>query len=190
MRMHLMLSLVFVVSCISADPNLGSEQQALDDGTIASCPIPSVDTIAGNANSFYLCADERSNFGDGCGDDGYLLGYGAKYADRFFNRTRRHMTRTGRRWIDDVLVCLQHSLRDTITEEASCPDIRTNAFDSHPKCYVDNGFCTLPVWDILNVVWSVDLTDFASADAARQLVHTAAACGRGFVRDWFWYLFD
>ncbi len=190
MRTALLISLVTLTACI-AEPATGSDQQQADSNPIASCPIADVADIAGNEQRFYLCADNYADAGAGCGADGYLVGYGAKYASRFYNHARPWMTSTGKRWIDNVLVCLQDSLRASIDTTTSCQDIRTIAFDSHPACYVDHGFCTLPFWDILKVVWSIDLSDWASVDAARQLVQTAGDCGHQYaetIRDWFWYL--
>ncbi len=112
----------------------------------------------------------------GCGPSGYLIGYGARYAERFYRQTRPWMSRRGRRWIDEVLVCLQRDLRASIDEASSCDEIRDLAFDSHPACYVDAGFCSLPVLDLLQIVWTIDLGDWLSRDAARQVLDTAAAC--------------
>jgi hypothetical protein len=86
------------------------------------------------------------------------------------------MSRAGQRWIDATLVCLQETLHDEIDATTSCADVRTLAFDSHPACYVDNGFCRLPWSDWLLVVATVDGRDWFSRDAARQLTTTASAC--------------
>jgi hypothetical protein len=154
---------------------------------IQACPIPDEDAIAGHAADFYECAEATAQ----CGPDGYLIGYGAKYAERFYTQTRPRMTPRGQEWIDDVLVCLQSSLRDSIDASTSCEDIRTIAFDSHPACYVEAGFCSLSPWDIAQVVWTIDLRDWASREAAKQVVTTALDCGgedAKTIRAWFWYL--
>lgn len=186
---YTLLAVALLFSGCAADPY--SEQAHALQGTIDGCPIPTTGTIAGNEDDFYLCADQFAELGTGCGDDGYLVGYGARYAERFYTETRPWMTSHGKAWIDEVLVCLQHELRDSIDETTSCEDIRTIAFDTHPVCYLEHGLCELPVWDVAKVLWTVDLADWLSADAARQVASVAAGCGERYVQMlawWFWYL--
>jgi hypothetical protein len=145
---------------------------------VQACPIPAAGDIAGHEADFYRCVDDVIEGGAGCGGDGYLLGYGARYAERFYRVTRPRMSARGQRWIDDVLVCLQEELQAGIDAGTSCDDVRTIAFDSHPGCYVDAGFCTLPILDVLQVVWTIDVRDWFGSSAARQAVETAIGCGR------------
>ena len=173
--------------------NVASETSAVSIDAVQACPIPTPNDIPGHENLFYQCAELHADFGRGCGESGYLLGYGSKYAQRFYRQARPRMSTRGQKWIDDVLVCLQHDLREAIDETTTCDDIWTTAFDSHPSCYVRAGFCTLPPLDIAQVVWTVDAKDWLSRDAARQILHTASSCGReyaGFLRFLFWYLVD
>jgi hypothetical protein len=142
---------------------------------IQDCPIPEPDAIAGNERVFYTCAEDAL----GCGEDGYLLGYGARYAERFYQQTRPTMSLRGRLWIDDVLICLQDELRASIDTGSSCAEVRTIAFDSHPDCYIEAGFCSLPLSDVVKVAATVDVIDWFSADAVRQVITTAARCSRG-----------
>jgi hypothetical protein len=156
-----------------------------------ACPIPALGDIPGHEAVFYQCAEQYADHGHGCGADGYLIGYGTKYAQRFYAQARPKMTARGQLWIDHVLVCLQHDLRDAIDSATSCDDIWNTAFDSHPQCYIENGFCSLSPWDIAQVVWTIDTKDFLSQDAARQVVQTAIGCGGEYarwMRFWFWYL--
>lgn len=160
------------------DPDLTEDSRGLDVDPVLACPIPTPDRIAGHEGDFYRCVDAVIAGGAGCGDDGYLLGYGARYAERFYRETRPRMSARGRAWIDDVLVCLQEELRDGIDAATPCDDVRDLAFDSHPRCYVDAGFCRLPVLDVLHVLWTIDVRDWLGSSAARQAVETAIACGR------------
>jgi len=162
--------------CSFDEAEVPSALQAID--AVRACPIPEVDTIPGHESEFYRCAELHADGGQGCGPDGYLIGYGARYAERFYQRARPRMSPRGRQWIDDVLVCLQRTLRESIDASTSCEEIRDIAFDSHPICYVDAGFCRLPVLDVLHVVWTIDASDWFGTDAARQAVRTAIACGR------------
>ena len=166
----------------------GTTSEPLTGDPIQACPIPAEGDIAGHEAVFYECAEQTAQ----CGPSGYLIGYGAKYARRFYDVTRARMTARGQQWIDDVLVCLQGELRASIDATTSCDDIRTIAFDSHPACYVEHGFCTLSPWDIAQVLWSIDLRDLASRESAKQIVTTALDCGdqdtTSILRARFWYL--
>jgi hypothetical protein len=171
------LALLAVSSCAFDELDTEAVSAEVEVDPVAACAIPALDAIAGHEAVFYRCAEDAADHGMGCGSAGYLIGYGARYAERFYRTTRPRMSSRGRRWIDEVLVCLQRDLRDAIDETSSCEEIHEVAFDSHPACYVEAGFCTLSLFDLLQVVWTIDLRDWLSQDAARQLVHTAAACG-------------
>jgi hypothetical protein len=182
-----------LAACAGSDDSLATTSAALSSDAVQACPIPVLGDIAGHESVFYRCADLHAEHGQGCGADGYLLGYGTKYSERFYRNARPRMSTRGQRWIDDVLVCLQHDLREAIDESTSCEDIRTIAFDSHPACYQDAGFCTLSPFDIAQVVWTVDAQDWLSQDAARQIVVTALGCGKAtstWMHFFFWYLLD
>jgi hypothetical protein len=155
MRSPLALSLPLLLLSISCiEPTTASDTQAATVTTIADCPIPDGPSdIAGHESDFYWCADNLAENGQGCGEDGYLAGYGAVYAERFYRSTRPRMTTKGQAWIDDVLVC----------------------------------FCTLHPWDILNVVWTVDGSDWVSSGAAKQAVQTALGCGRQYSGALWWF---
>jgi hypothetical protein len=188
----LTVSAVLLASCA---PNLASDGELRSDliDPIKACAIPVLGEIPGHESEFYLCAEPFADLGNGCGPDGYLLGYGTKYSQRFFNQTRPGMSSRGKRWIDDVLVCLQRDLRASIDETTTCDDIWQIGFDSHPVCYVEAGFCTLSPFDVLRVVTTVDGKDWLGGDAARQAVATALRCGGQYaflMRLFFSHLID
>ena len=173
------LALAAALAACATDEEVGADQFAVVD-PVQACPIPASGAIAGHEADFYRCVDGVVAGGVGCGDDGHLLGYGARYAERFYRVTRPRMSARGQRWIDDVLVCLQEELQASIDADSGCDDIRDVAFDSHPGCYVDAGFCRLPVLDVLQVVWTIDVRDWLGSSAARQAVETAIGCGRDY----------
>jgi hypothetical protein len=184
----LVLALVAIGGCAGGDfgENVEASPTALAVDAVGTCPIPQLGDIAGHESVFYLCAEQHADFGRGCGANGYLLGYGTKYSQRFYKQARPRMSTRGQKWIDDVLVCLQHDLRESIDETTSCDDIWTTAFDSHPACYLRSGFCTLSPLDIAQVVWTIDVQDWLSRDAGRQIVNTAVGCGQQYA--WWMHL--
>lgn len=165
-------ALALAASAPACVTDLAATHQDLEGDPVVACPVVDADAIAGDEAAFYRCAEETL----GCGADGYLLGYGTRYAERFYRHTRPWMSARGQRWIDATLVCLQESLRARIDAGTSCADVRTIAFDTHPTCYVDSGFCALPWSDWLAVVATVDGRDWVSRDAQRQVSATARAC--------------
>jgi Stanniocalcin family len=180
-------------ACASDDfgADLGDESFAIAADGVGACPIPQLDDIPAHESVFYECAEQVADLGHGCGEAGYFLGYGRKYSQRFYKEARPRMSARGKQWIDEVLVCLQHDLREAIDETTSCEEIWNTAFDSHPACYVKAGFCTLAPLDIAQVIWTVDARDWLSRSAARQVLQTAVDCGHeyaGWLRFVFGYL--
>jgi hypothetical protein len=152
--------------------DLGATTQQVTGDPVTSCPIVNPSAIAGHEATFYQCAEQTLH----CGPDGYLIGYGTRYAERFYRYTRPWMSPAGKRWIDATLVCLQETQRERIDASTTCDDVRTIAFDSHPECYVESGFCELPVTDWFAVAATIDGRDWLSQDALRQVSTTAHAC--------------
>jgi hypothetical protein len=149
---------------------------------IARCGAPSLESIAGREAELYECAERWVNGGLGCGESGYLLGYGAHYARKFYEETRPRMSRRGKAWLDSVLVCLQHDLRDSIGVGSSCEEVRRTAFDQHPACYVESGFCTLSIPDLFQIPATINGRDLFSQDGLRQVLSIAPMCGREYAR--------
>lgn len=142
------------------------------------CPTTEPNSIPGNEAAFYECADQWVNQGEGCGTEGYLLGYGAKYAKRFYNWTRPRMTSWGRPFIDGTLVCLQQNLQSEISVATSCDTIRAVAFGQHPDCYVENGFCEIGPWNATQVARTPDGNDLLSKDGREQIQGVIEDCGQ------------
>lgn len=163
----------FVVAFLSAcSAELAVREQQLTGDPVTDCPVVDANAIAGHEATFYRCAEDTLS----CGPEGYLLGYGTRYAERFYRHTRPWMSSAGKRWLDKTLVCLQVKLRERIDASMTCDDVRTIAYDSHPECYVESGFCELPLTDWFAVAATIDGRDLLSQDALRQVTTTAHAC--------------
>ena len=169
--MRIALVATFLLSACTVELDTTTTQEVTGD-PVRGCPVVDPNAIAGHEATFYTCAEQTLH----CGSDGYLIGYGARYAERFYRRTRPWMSTAGQRWLDATLVCLQVTLRERIDAATSCSDVRTRAFDSHPECYVDAGFCQLPLSDWFAVAVTIDGADWLSRDAQRQVTATASAC--------------
>ncbi|GLE08305.1 hypothetical protein PINS_up019370 [Pythium insidiosum] len=114
-----------------------------------------------------------------CGADGYAVGYGDKYC-RAFAANEAWFSPKGKRWISDVMFCLQTDLVPLLTATAAkktCPEIRQQAFSSHPPCYLQAGVCTLPVSDWIALARVIGIKQLvADLQAVRQEVLVALGC--------------
>lgn len=149
------------------------------------CDIPSVadgDECSGYMDDegcascdYYLCK-EAADGAAACGEDGYYLGYGFRYCERISQVTRPRLSDAGKVWLDSARRCLMEEVELQVEHEHSCSDIQQIAFDSHPACYMDAGFCSLPWGDMWSVFMTVDPTDVEM----RQVFSTGIGCFRDF----------
>ncbi|KIY74369.1 hypothetical protein CYLTODRAFT_484685 [Cylindrobasidium torrendii FP15055 ss-10] len=113
-----------------------------------------------------------------CGEEGYPLGYGNKYCNKFSDEQEK-LSAEGKDWMLDTMVCLQTALVPYATGNTSttCDELEHAAFATHPACYVDSGFCELPPTDWVAVVDIVGLkTLFESWDAFLASLEAAEGC--------------
>jgi hypothetical protein len=79
-------------------------------------------------------------------------------------------------WIEDVRLCLQRALVDDFKHAKSCGDIGRGAFESHPKCYVQSGFCHVWISNLIGLAHVFEARDLFSWNTRKQFVETAKAC--------------
>jgi hypothetical protein len=124
--------------------------------------------------SFYASCLEASK---PCGAEGYALGYGDKYCNRFLANDA--LSERGAVWRDEVMVCLQRGLGRFLGDEAAtCRELVDGAFDDHPACYTQPhaSICDLPPSDWLSIVQTIDQTDLLSSRGRKQIAATARSC--------------
>lgn len=86
----------------------------------------------------------------GCGDKGYLLSFGHKYCQLFLDSDTSKYGPLGQLWLVNVRYCLQEELEE-MPRDLSCRELQQNGFESHVPCYVQTGFCSLPLQDKVNI---------------------------------------
>lgn len=103
--------------------------------------------------SFYRDCMEESR---PCADDpsSYALNYGEKNCLAYRNNLGSFSAR-GQSFVLGTMMCLQDALRPKINCDAQCANLRAIAFNSHPGCYVDNGFCYLTCGDYWQVLMTI-----------------------------------
>lgn len=154
------------------DEPIGSAPIDPSSDPVKQCPVATKHASDSEIASFYQCAERTLR----CGPDGYLLGYGARYAERFMQHTFARVSPAGQEFLRQNLVCLQETLRSLISARTPCPEVHTLAFNSHPQCYVSSGFCSLSYWDWGLIGGTVTPRDLFSADTVRQVRSVAASC--------------
>jgi hypothetical protein len=120
--------------------------------------------------AFYAdCAEKEFK----CGASGYPILYGQKNC-LAFDRNRNFFTPQGQNFIWGTMSCLQQFLSPLIQScGETCLSISDKAFESHPKCYTENGFCSLGCGDILVLLAVVRKDLFESR---KQIVETGVIC--------------
>ncbi len=121
---------------------------------------------------FYLCQEQKSP----CGLDGYNLGFGFKYCSGSkFTLFNQMQTDLGKNWVTNVFQCLQkQSLQvSEVKEIRTCEKIKSDAYDSHPDCYVQSGFCELKLSEKLKIFKLVKKEIFSqeSLPMVKNLLH-------------------
>ncbi len=116
----------------------------------------SCESLIGSCD-FYLCQELKNP----CGFEGYNLGFGYKYCSRSkFKLLDEMKTQIGKEWVPKTFQCLQkRSLENSLAIEQRedlkkdvCKSIRNLAFNSHPDCYVEAGYCELSILEKSNIV--------------------------------------
>lgn len=127
----------------------------------------SCDSLIGSCD-YYLCAEKKSP----CGLDGYNLGFGFKYCSGSkFKLAGEMKTVEGQQWVQSVFQCLQRqSFIDAQSgKNNSCDSLKKNAFDSHPNCYAQAGFCNLKLSEKINIFKLIKSEIFSHATIEQGL---------------------
>jgi hypothetical protein len=152
-------------------------------GMLSQCELPACEDLAPTTEcsayldrndcsqcNYYLCRDQAA--GSTCGPDGYYQGFGFQYCQRYMQVTAPLMSEAGQKFIRGTRSCLINAMDSQIAADESCSIVKEQAYDTHPKCYVDNGFCQLGLIDIALVVASISPQDLSF----KQILATALSC--------------
>lgn len=140
------------------------------------CTPASPDDILERKGDYYRCLDDQLIGGEGCGPEGYPLGYGRKYADRFFDLVYPEISPIGQVFLEQVSICLQSEMAAWVTSETACTAVWDHGFETHPPCYLESGFCDVPFADVAAIAAAVDPEDQALPEAQEQMAQILAGC--------------
>lgn len=149
--------------------------------------------------AFYECAGAAANNRFACnGESDYLINYGKKYCNRFTQATQEFLSDKARTWMNQVLLCLQTSLRRECVAGgvcSNCNTLRQFAFESHVACYTgrdrpDQGripgrisICDLSTDDMAFIFRTPTLKDLFTRAAGAQAFSVATICSSQYVRN-------
>lgn len=161
-------------ACFTPDNTLAEyERTCSGQSTLAEqeCSNPSRDSCA-----FYAdCLEARYH----CGPNGYPVGFGAKFCQKFSD-DRAELSARGQAWMLDTMQCLQRALVPEATGTkpgVTCDSIKKKAFGTHAGCYVGSGLCKLSPSDWVAVVDIVRLkTLFENWDALLSVLEVGGEC--------------
>ena len=124
-----------------------------------------------------------------CGENGYALGYGLKYCERFTSErlfTCLKNNTYSLSWVNNTRTCLQQALVPMLNTNHTeiCQQIKTEAFHTHPDCYTAGGkaipqgpsFCFLTIPDLVCVLETVDMDDLLSPLGIQVNFEIASIC--------------
>ena len=132
--------------------------------------------LSGGAECFYRCAERIVANYQGCGATGYAVAHGQYYARRFAQWTTPRLSSVGQQWSKATELCLQQALVPVTQPSTSCESFTRVALASHVACYTQNGFCELPLRDLLTIRRTIDRRDRDSAAADEHLAEIAKIC--------------
>lgn len=136
---------------------------------------------------YYRCIEDQEI---SCGDQGYLLGFGGYYCDKFSAkdfeewktpRRQRLFPSDANQWRDQVRLCLQEQMEEFLEAEpqASCKQVQDFAFGSHPTCYTyAPSFCHMTPESILSVGLTLEPKELKNPAVRLQMKQTAQICVR------------
>jgi len=171
--------LAFSIPCMPTFWVLSSALGACAEVKAPACTVADGAALLDDPGGFYRCADGYVNGRKGCGEQGYPLGYGLKYAERFMWEIYPDVSEAGQVFLSRNLVCLQTAFKDGVDGAMSCDEVSKAGFAAHPGCYLDSGICDLPFADKAPIFLAVDAQDLAHPAQAGAIERIIEACAAG-----------
>ncbi len=108
----------------------------------------------------------------------YLISYGHKYCLKFKASAEKSNDPQYKKWVQDTMYCLQKILQDPPISLKTCQDLEQFAFNSHPLCYEQSGFCRLSLKAKKSIAEMVKVRDLMTNPKRnlRQILQTGLAC--------------
>lgn len=144
----------------------------------STCAPATPDDIRERKGDYYRCLDTTLVGGAGCGAEGYPLGFGARYADQSFDVTWYELGKEGQAFFLAVSPCLQERLAERVSAEATCDEVWDAGFGTHADCYVESGFCDLPVEDLAVIAVMFDAETMLMPEFQEAIGEVTTRCAK------------
>jgi len=129
---------------------------------------------------YYACVEAAIP----CGPEGYALGYGQYYCEKFAKHVAEFSPQ-GQKWMYDVMTCLQMKLVPVVkkTMKLTCKELKDYAYDTHPECYTSkaNSICNLPPKDWSVLISILEFKTLIEIKTIVQMFDVASTCGETYV---------
>jgi hypothetical protein len=130
------------------------------------------------AADFYRRAEDQLNHEQGCGSDGYPVAIGLQYSERFARWTLPRLSAEGQQWIFATSQCLIRAMIPWVSGDVTCSQFAREAYASHATCYVESGFCDLPLGDHVAILRTIDREDRRSLLGSLAIAESSELCLR------------
>jgi hypothetical protein len=120
-----------------------------------------------------LSAADPGNPGSGCGTNGYLLKFGYRYCSLFVKKNYFY-TPLGQTILRSIRHCLVQALEDSEIP-LQCGNVRKIGFESHFGCYLQAGFCDMPLHDKMILMFQLR-QQILNPEAERVFTRLLQAC--------------
>jgi hypothetical protein len=147
-------------------------------GQVADCALTDSDHLLEDPAGFYRCQEDRLNQGEGCGPEGYPLGYAGKYAEIYMWEVYPEVGPEAQAFLEQNLLCLQSAFLEDTTTEMTCDEVAAAGFAAHPVCYLASGICGVPVEDQLAILFAVASEDMGLPGQAEAITEIAGLCAQ------------
>jgi hypothetical protein len=88
----------------------------------------------------------------GCDDSGYLVSFGERYCRKFVEKND-HFSTYGQAILSDIRTCLISQIE--AENHLTCENAHDLAQRHHYNCYLESGYCTLGLFDRMQIGWIV-----------------------------------
>lgn len=109
-------------------------------------------TASAQPSDRYLCESYRAvNSALNCSPDNYLIRFGYKYCVKYVLLENTYQPQT-QRVLEKIRSCLvTQTINDT---QLTCENSEARAMKHHLKCYLQAGFCSLPLSEKIKIGWA------------------------------------
>ena len=82
----------------------------------------------------------------------------------------------GQNWLKATRECLMWELLPLLTPLTTCEQIKSRAIESHPKCYIESGFCDIFYENFFAILRFINIFDMLTNYPLTQVAQVLWTC--------------